>query len=133
MTCRKKITRKADKICTGDLDQRIKIQTRTKLANNDGAAEADLLISNFVDVWTMQQSTNGEEAFDSTNTIKVITDRFYIRYRKDIDITNAILKSEGGDSIRFKIIDIENINGRNEFLLIRASRRGDGTLKNNFL
>jgi len=133
MSCRKIIRRKADKLCTGDLDQRIKIRIRTKSANNDGETESDLIITDLIDVWTMQQSVNGEEAFDSTNNIQLVTDRFYIRYRNDIDITNMIEKSEGGETLKFKIIDTENLNGRSEFLLIRTSRRGDATLKNNFL
>jgi head-tail adaptor len=133
MSCRKIIKRKADKICTGDLDQKIKLRIKTKVANDDGNAEADLVITKLVDVWTMQQTTDGEEAFDSSNIVRIATDRFYIRYRDDLDITNDVLKEEGGKMIKFKIIDIENLNGRNEFLLIRASRRGDATLKNNFL
>ena len=133
MSCKPKIKQKADTICTGDLKTRITIQRRRKVTSNDGSTDASLNISDLVKVWAMQVSSNGEEAFDSTNIIKVITDKFYIRYRNDIDITKILQKEEKGNVIKFKIIDIENLNGKNEFLCIRTTRRGDGTIKNNFV
>ncbi len=125
MSC-EKIDLKNKKICIGDLNKKIDIElmTITPLATAD-------FTETFVDiatVWAGIQTIKGVEIFDGTNVLGVATHNFYIKYRAGIERDNFI----DYNSKRYRVLDIENQNENNEFLILRCEERGDKTTEVNW-
>lgn len=123
------IPKKKDKICIGDLDSFIKIQIRTKITPGPGETVATMEVTDDLEVWARHDSSKGEVVFDSSNMEQVSTDKFYIRFIPNISVVNSLEKN----GKRYKVIDIEDLNGNEEFLLIRTSRRGSSAIPNNYI
>lgn len=75
------------------------------------------------DVWAMVDTKRGETVFDGTNTERDVTHRFYIRYLSGITAETWIEEN----NIKYDILDVENLNEENRFMLLRASKRGSET------
>lgn len=124
-----RIKSKADKICIGDLNKLIKLEVNRKVSPASGNSYATVTTTEDLEVWAKQTSSKGVVSFGESNLEQVVTDYFYIRYLPDINITSSIVY----DDKRYSIVDIENLNGNNEFLKISTNKRGDSTLKANYL
>jgi len=69
------------------------------------------------------ETVSGETIFDSSNIERDVTHKFYIRFRDSITQEKWInFKNE-----LYDILTVENLDERNEFLLLRASKRGPDT------
>lgn len=124
-----RIKSKSDKICIGDLDKKITIVTRTKQVPQLDSVDSLIATTTFKTVWAMQVSKSGTATFDATNTDAIYTDIFYIRYLDNIDITKAIQYN----SINYKIVDVEDLNGNKEFLKILTNKRGRSDIQVNLI
>jgi len=115
-------------ICIGDLDVKIKVQVRTLNAPESGT-DFDLTFADEKEVWAMVKTVRGTELFDGVSLTNAYTHEFYIRYSSDftIDAQNWLeWKNE-----KYDIVDVENLDERNEFLLLKAIKKGDKDINAN--
>lgn len=119
-----KTQRKDLKICSGDMDKSIMVFVRKLLSpSGDGVDVGE----NFVEqrnMMAMLETVNGETIFDKTNTERIVTHKFTVRYQPDITFENYIVYS----GKNYQILSVENQNERNKFYVINATDRGDRTL-----
>ena len=115
------ITGNKNRVCIGDLDQRIKIQTTTNTANNSPNTNATVAFQDVVTMWSLVKTTPVNRY--NVNITNSITTDFYVRYTTDIDLTIS-LWIEWRD-IKFKVISTENIGKQFDFIHLKAIEHGD--------
>ena len=117
------------RVCIGDLNIRVKIQTRTLESNNTATIE---LVENFTDVvevWAAVNTTRGSQLFDGSEISNPFTHNFYIRHRSDIDFEKWIeYKDE-----KYDIVDVENLDADDNFLLMKCIKKGTKDNAANFI
>lgn len=123
----KVIRRKRRRICIGDMDTKVSLQTRSLQPPEAGSFDFDETFTTVDDVWALVETVRGETVFDGSNTEQDITHHFYVRYIPNITFENWVQV----DGIRYDIIDVENLDNRNEFYLIRCNLRGSNTVEVN--
>jgi len=126
-TC-KRIVRRSRKICIGDMRERIQINLNTIKAPVDGSVDFSEAFKEIEIVWAMLETKSGVEIFDGTNIIGIATHFFYIRFLPNVNFKNWIRFKEQF----FVILDVENLEERDEFYLLRCSLRGDDNKPANF-
>lgn len=115
-------------MCVGDMRDKIEIETRSIVAPVSGSVDFTESFVTTKTVWAMVETKSGVEIFDGTNIIGIASHFFYIRYIADITFQNWVkFKSQ-----YFDILDVQNLEERDEFYLIRCSLRGDETKSINF-
>jgi len=113
--------RKSRKVCIGQLNEQITLQDREIVSPvADGVAFGEDFTGDNV-VWALVETVRGETIFDATNVERDISHKFYIRYITGITSETWI---EYNDE-KVDIVDVENLDERNDFLILRASRLGD--------
>lgn len=114
------------KICTGDLKNLITIQTRTLTSNGFEDVDYDEVFTQVIQVWAAIKTTRGFQSFNDVGTIQNnITHKIYIRFSADFTITSEDWLDFEGE--RYLIRDIENLEERNEYLLLYCVKKGDNT------
>lgn len=122
-------------ICIGDLDRMIILENRAIQSPKDGVDYTELFTDKPIDdsplspgeVWSMIETSSGATVFDGTNIERVYTHRFYIRWIPDVTSETWILF----DGDRYEIINVEDLDARREFLLLKATLRGTSLNSNN--
>jgi len=112
------------RVCIGSLNHKIEIYVRSIKAPAKGSVDFSDEFTLKKIVWAMIESVSGETMFNASNIETVVTHQFYIRYIPGVDIVDVIVY--GG--LRYKIVNVENLNNENYFLLIKTSDRGDSDL-----
>ncbi len=116
-----RIPRKHRHICIGDMREKIDITVRSLQAPVDDGVDFSESLTSVESVFAMVETTSGVEIFDGTNLKGVATHFFYIRFRVGIDINRWVtFKAQ-----HYKIIDVQNLEERDEFLLLRCGLRGN--------
>jgi SPP1 family predicted phage head-tail adaptor len=115
-------------ICIGDLDSRIKIQVRTLKAPESGVDFTEEF-TEVKEVWAMVQTSRGLEFFDDTGLNTTFTHKFYIRFSSSFSITSEDWLEWNNQ--RYDIVEVENLDERNEFLLLKAIKKGDKDINAN--
>ena len=116
------------KLCIGNLSERITIQTRSIANNNTGTIELSESFTSLVDVWAAVETTRGSQLWDGVSVSNPFTHKFYIRYRNDIDFNKWVeYKSE-----KYDIVDVEDFEQENEWLLLMCTRKGLNTKAANY-
>lgn len=119
MACNR-IKKKPSLVCIGDLSSSIILQNRAiSTPVGDGVDYGETFTTNTT-AWARIDTVSGETIFDDTNTERDVTHRFYIRYIDGITSETWIEY----DSIKFDILDVENLNEEGRFLRLRAAKRG---------
>lgn len=126
MSCKKAVNLKNRRICIGNLNKRIKIQVRNIAANNTNSIGNNEVFTELVEVWAAIETTRGSQLFDGVEISNPFTHKVYIRYI-DIDFTKWIVI----DNDRYEIVDVENLEQKNEWLLLMCTLKGDKTKKAN--
>ena len=122
-----KIRAKSRKLCSGDLNQSIIVQTRSIAAPDQDEVNFDEDFVNTSTVFAMVETTKGDEIFDGTNIIGVATHNFYIRFFANVTFENWVeFKGQ-----KYKILDSENLDEKDEFYKLRCTKRGDTGFKVN--
>ena len=103
--------------------ERIQINTNAIEAPIDGSVDFSEKFQEVETVWAMIETKSGVEIFDGTNIVGVATHFFYIRFIPNITFKNFINFKQQF----FAILDVQNLDERNEFYLLRCSLRGDET------
>lgn len=119
---------KKRRVCTGDLKEQVVIQLRALKAPQSGSVDFDEEFTTSRAVWAAIETRSGIERFDGVNLISSPSHFIYIRYTADIDVEKWITYKND----RYEILDVENLEERNEFLLLRCSPLGDKNLRTNF-
>jgi len=123
-----KVTQRTHKrVCIGSLNRKIEIHVRSIKAPAKGSVDFSDKYTLKKKVWAMIETVSGETMFNASNIETVVTHQFYIRYIPDVDIVDVIVY--GG--LRYTLVNVENLNNENYFLLIKASDRGDSDLPAN--
>ena len=117
-----KLRRKKRQICLGDLTNSIILQDRAITPPLSGFDATETFTTNDT-VDAKVDTSRGETIFDGTNTEVDVTHIFTIRFISGIDAQTWIsFKSQ-----RFDILDVENLEERDEFLKLRCTNRGVDT------
>ena len=121
-----KIKKKSRKVCTGDLRDRITLQDRSIAPEEIDFTEN---FSNNIEVWAMIATVRGLESFDGVNVETLVTHNIYIRFLPGVTEETWVLF----DDRRFDIVDVENLDERKTFLLLRCKERGQKDIPVNTL
>jgi len=122
------INSKRTKVCYGSLDIPIKIHNRTITAPDDNSVDFGLTFTEVIEVLANIQTIANKTEFDGTNTERVVSDVFYIRY---IDGVTAESWIEVYNEY-YDIVNTDNIGKRNEWLELRCNKRGTTSKPVNF-
>jgi SPP1 family predicted phage head-tail adaptor len=122
------IKTKPFRVCTGDLKWPIVVNTRSITPPTNDSVDYEEVFTSPMTVYAMIETVYGETVFDGTNTEKVITHKFYIRYVSDLTFEEWVLFRDK----YYDIINVENLNEENRFMLINANIRGTSSLDVNF-
>ena len=115
-----KIKRKKRSVCIGDLRDRITLEDRDLTAPLVGV-DANETFTNPRSRWAMVETTRGSEIFDEVNQATDVTHRVLIRF--EAGITKEIwIKLANGK--RLNVLDVENLDERDEFLRLQCSDKG---------
>ena len=115
-----KIKGRKRQICIGDLDQIITLQNRSLTAPAFGVDATETFTDANPDLFTMVKTVTGESVFDGTETERTVTHRFYVEFLTGITAETWILF----DGNRYDILDVEDLDERHEWLLLRATKLG---------
>lgn len=108
------------KICVGDLRRRISIQNRVLGAPKTGV-DIRHTFQELRKPWAAVRTVNGKNIFAGVNLDRVPTHIFYIRYYEGLTAEDWIVyKNE-----RYDILEVENINERDEYYAVYCNNRGD--------
>ena len=118
-TC-KPIQTKPFRVCTGDLKHLIKIYTRSITPAQSIGIDFGEDFTNEKNVYAMIETGSGETVFDQTNTEKVVTHKFYIRFIPDLTF-EAWIEFKGK---YYDILNVENLNEEDRYMLLNACIRG---------
>jgi SPP1 family predicted phage head-tail adaptor len=110
------------------MSERIDIATRAITAPIDGSVDFSENFTVDETVWAMVETKNGVEVFDGVGITGIATHFFYIRYIPDVTFEKWITFKNK----KFNILDVQNLEERDEFYLLRCTLRGDETLQANF-
>lgn len=124
----KKIRRINRKVCIGDMTEQIELNTRSITPPTFGGVDFDEDFVIASTVFAMLKTKIGASVFDQSNTERTVTHFFYIRF--DSTVTAETWITFKGNL--YDIIDVENLDGRSEFMLLRSVIRGPNTVETNF-
>ena len=118
------IRRKHRKVCIGDLDTLIILQSRDIEAPVFDAVDFDENFTDFPDpVWALVETAIGKSVFDGVDTDVNITHKITIRFDTTVTSETWIQFDDGR---RFDVQFTENMEERNEWLLMFCTVRGLG-------
>ena len=125
MTCSKrKIATKT--YCVGDLRHRATIQSRAITAVDD-SVDYEMVFAGAVpdnepdaQIWAGIKTVRGVTVFDQTNVERTISHEIVMRYHDDVTAQNWLLI----DGSRYDIYQVENVNERNEWIVLQCNKRG---------
>lgn len=115
-------------ICIGDLDRKGTIQSRTMQAPESGVDFAEDF-TNIATVWCLFRTVEGLEFFDDTGLNTTHTHEAIFRYSSIFSVTseNWFLINNN----RYKILRVENLDERNEWILTKMIKKGDKDINAN--
>lgn len=131
-----KITGKKRLVCAGEMNRLITIFDKD--IQGKAIDNWDYKLTPFAEVFAMIQTTKGNEILgglerptygSNVESVGIQNSYFYIRYLDGIQSHFTILYNENF----YKILEIENLDDRNEFLLIRCAKRGGVNIKRSLL
>lgn len=126
MTKCKRVDAAHRKLCIGSLRKPIQIQTRDITSPAD-AIDFGEDFNTLSTVFAMIETKVGETVFDQTNTEQIVTHRVYIRFLSTVT-AETWLEIDGE---KYDIVNVENLDNRDEYLLLRCNKRGTNTKKVN--
>lgn len=125
--CKKIRGRKRD-VCLGAMRDQVELDTREIKPPSLGGVDFTELFTPIETVSAYIETVRGKTIFDESNTERDVTHKIYIRFVPFIT-AQTWLKF---DSKFYDILDVENLEERNDFLLLRCAVRGSDTVATNF-
>lgn len=114
------IKRRNRKVCIGDLDTEIVLQSRNITPPISDGVDFSETFAGKATVWSMINTVSGETVFDSSNTERDVTHNIYIRFLSGVTAEDWVLLN--GE--RIDILGVQNLENRSEFMLLKCSNRG---------
>lgn len=108
------------------MNRQIILHTRTITGLSDGV-DFDETLSAPTVVWAALQTIKGEDIFDGTNVVGTATHNFFIRAIRTL--TAETWLEYNGEY--YDVLDIQNYEERNQFMVLRCSVRGDTSKETN--
>lgn len=131
MSIRKIKKRRLKKYTVGDMRERIKVHTRNIQAPPENSAKFSELYDLGTDRWsfveTLDLQGSASKRFDNVELSDTPSHIFTIRFMKNISIENVI--QWNGDY--FKILAVQNPDGRSEYSELISVAKGDLTMEAN--
>lgn len=118
--------RKSRQICIGDMRDQITLENRSIRPE-----EVDFIedFTTVITVFALIETARGLESFDGANIINLVTHKIWIRFIPGITEETWVLF----DDRRFDIMDVESLDERKDFLLLRCKERGQKDIPVNTL
>lgn len=124
-------------VASGDLRYKLEIQLRTLTPPSGDGTDATLSMQTLKTVWGMMHTVSGQQFFSETSIKRDSTHLFYIRF-----IKNSVFERSGRLSAQewvkhkgreYKILLVENLEEKDEFLALWCSERGKDTVPPNLV
>lgn len=122
-----RLTRPRRKYNIGQMSERVVIQERGLNATAPGDFVADLEFGKGIETWASLKTYAASEFFDGVNVVRKATHKYGIRYRPGVT-AEMFLTHKG---VIYDIIDVENFEERNEFLILSCNVRGSKRYETN--
>lgn len=122
-----KIKRPKRQVCVGDLDTMITLQDRDITPPPFGDPDFDENFTDTGDVWAMVKTVSGKTWFDGVSTDINITHEIYIYYDPTVGAETWVLLN----GRRLDILDVDNLDERDEFLKLTCIDKGPATKEAN--
>lgn len=122
-----KIKKPLQQVCVGEMRDKITLYIRSITAPDSGVDFSETFTTEKI-VWSAVVSKNGVEIFDGTALKGVATHYFYIRYIPNVTFEMFIEYKNK----YYNIIDVQNLDERDSFYLLRGSLRGTTSNPANF-
>jgi len=129
MTICQNISPKKRKICAGDLRLLINIQTRAVKSNGFDDPDYGETFTEVKQVYASIQTTRGFQSFDGVGVNNNVTHKIYIRFDSTLNISADDWVEFEND--KYDIVDVENLEERNEFFILYCMKKGSETLNAN--
>ena len=114
------IKRKKRKVCIGDLDTEITIQSRDITSPYSNNVDFTETFTGKATVWALINTVSGKTMFDGSGIERDVTHEIYIRYISGVTSEDWILHN----GQRLDILPVEDLDERNEFMKLKCSNRG---------
>lgn len=124
----KVINKGRTKVCIGAMRTIITLHVRSIVPPSGDSTDFNESFTNPVVVKAQIETVPNIAVFDQTNTERLVSHIFYIRYRDDVTAETWI--ELNGD--KYDIINTENIEERNQWLILRCNQRGIASKPVNF-
>lgn len=111
---------KKRKLCIGDLDTLIEIQSRELVVPFFESTDFDLNFTPNFQAWAAIETVNGQVFFDGTNEERRITHNIYIQYNSTVTAESWILLN----GRRLDILEVNNLDEQDKWLLLICTDRG---------
>lgn len=121
-----RISFKKKTVCLGGMNHKIKLQTRSIKPVTDGVDFVEEFTQD-ISVWAMIKTMPKESIFDGSNIERSVSHFFYIRFIKNVTFEKWIEFKNN----KYDIVAVENLNEEDNFLLLKASLRGNKDLNAN--
>ncbi len=119
---RKVIRRPRRVLCVGDLDTRVILHKRSLEEPGFGETDFKEDFKALQEVWAKVRTTSGKAFFSGAHVDVSVTHEISIRYRADVSSETWI---ELLDGRLLDVVDVENLEERNEWLVMPCTERGD--------
>lgn len=128
MSC-KSIKPNVNKVCTADLNNRIKIQYRSIAPVNSPDSNLAVSFTDVISCWAMIKTGASSNWIDGVNAGQAINTDFFIRWTASVDFTREIWVLF--DDVRFKIFNIDNIDKQENIIRLRSVEKGSKDINAN--
>ena len=124
----KKLYGRYRQICVGSMDRLITLKNRVITKPSHNSVDYTETFANIAEVWAQALTVSrGEVFFDGVNILGRESHIWGIYYRDDVT-SETWLELDGAN---YDILSVENLEERDEFLLLHCMKKGDKTLAAN--
>lgn len=129
-TCQKRKKKNDGRICLSAFNKTVIIQLREIQTPGQNSVDYSINLSEQLTVRAMVETVRGVTIFDNTNTERDISHKITLKFRTNSVITAQNYAKIG--SVLLDIVDVENVNEDNRYLVLRCALRGPNTQAANF-
>ena len=123
------IKRTVNKVCIGDFNHKIKIQTTSITPNNAPNGLSSVAFATVAEVWAMIKTNASREFIDGVNIENGLNTDFYVRYSSSIPLDKQLWIEY--QNIYYKIVNTDNIDIDDKIIRLRSIEKGDKTINAN--
>lgn len=130
MTVCSNISPKKRKICIGDLKTLIKIQVRTITPEEFDNPDYSEVFTEVIELFASVKTSRGHSSFNDigttvTGAVRNFSHEVIVRYSESYEITSENWLEI--NNIKYNIVGVENLEERNEWLILYCLKKGDKT------